>query len=185
MNRTIRLVIAAAALAVYSAALRFAAPPDQPYFILGIGMVALISGLLGAVAGLITLVILTPLTHFIYQQFSISASYLYFISSPAYLGLQIVLALGIGRMRRKNKRLRQKEEELTETNGRLQNVLANVQEPGGLHNLCSGCKKIQDDAGVWQSIDDFLKAKTKMEFSHCLCPDCAEKFRDTAQSTSS
>ncbi len=186
MNRIIRQVIALAAIAVYLAALRYVAPPDKPYFILGIGIVALVSWLVGSLQGLVTIVLLIPLTNLIYQQFTISASYVYFASSPAYLGLQIALALGIGHMRREKRSLRKKEDELAEMNLRLQSALAHVQELGGVHNLCSGCKKIQDDEGRWEDIDKYLKQQTKMEFSHCICPECAEAFRSSvSQSTSS
>lgn len=185
MNQTLRLVTALAAPMVYLAALRFVLPPDQPYFILGIGIVALIARLMGAIPAILALAALIPLTNLVYQQFTVSASYLHFASSPAYLGLQIALALGIGHMRREKIRLQKIDAELLETNARMQDVLSKVQELGGVYNLCSDCKKIQDDSGVWQSIDGFLKAKTKMKFSHGICPDCAEKFKSSSHSTSS
>ncbi|MDF7799138.1 hypothetical protein P4C99_06660 [Pontiellaceae bacterium B1224] len=181
MNQYIRFIIAVAALVAYLAALRFLAPPDQPYFILGIGMVGLISWLLGAIQGVIATVLLIPLTNLIFQQFTVSANYLHFASSPAYLGLQVVTALSIGHLRREKKALRKKEKELKETNEQLQTVLSQVQELGGLHNMCSGCKKIQDDEGNWQSIDSYLKKQTKMEFSHCICPDCAGAFKSASE----
>jgi hypothetical protein len=177
MNRFLRLFFAIAAIAAYLAALRYIAPPDQPYFILGIGMVGLVAWLLGAIQGVIATVLLVPLTNLVYQQFTVSASYVHFASSPAYLGLQIVTALAIGHMRREKNMLRKKETELKEANEQLQSVLFQVQELGGLHNMCSGCKQIQDDAGKWQSIDTYLKRHTKMEFSHCICSDCASAFK--------
>lgn len=185
MNKYIRLVIAVLVLVAYLAALRYLAPPDQPYFILGIGMVALISWLLGTIQGLIATVALVPLTSLVYQQFPVSASYIHFASTPAYLGLQILFALGIGHMRREKKVLRKKEVELAEANERMQTVLAQVQELGGVHNLCSQCKAIQDDAGEWMAIDVYLKKHTKMEFSHCICPACAEDYKSSIQSTNS
>jgi hypothetical protein len=181
MNRTIRQVIAIASIIGYLAALRYVAPPDQPYFILGIGIAGLVTWLMGSIQGLIATVLLIPITVWIYQQFQVSASYTHFASSPAYLGLQILLVLGIGHMRRENKTIHRKITDLEETNQRLLGVLGQVQELGGLHNMCSGCKKVQDDEGVWQSIDAYLKAHTKMEFSHCICPDCAADFRKASE----
>ncbi|MDF7806666.1 hypothetical protein P4E94_04395 [Pontiellaceae bacterium B12219] len=185
MNRTVRLITAIASLAGYLAVLRYVAPPDRPYFILGIGIVGLVTWLLGTVQGIIATVLLVPLTAWIYQQFQVSASYTHFASTPAYLGLQIILVLGIGYMRRENLSLRRKQAELEETNHQLQRTLGKVQELGGIHNMCSGCKKIQDDEGIWQSIDAYLKAHTKMEFSHCICPDCARNFRNASEKLSS
>ena len=61
---------------------------------------------------------------------------------------------------------------------RLQTILSQVQELGGLHNMCRECKKIQSDDGNWQAIDEYLKLQTKMEFSHCICPDCAQHYHE-------
>jgi hypothetical protein len=175
-----RLATATGSMVAYLAALRYVAPPDQPYFIVGIGVVGLVAWLLGSVPGLISAILLIPLTDLVYGQFTISTSYIRFASSPAYLSIQILTAVAIGHLRRGKKALRQKEVELEETNHQLQIVLSQVKELGGIHNLCSSCKMIQDDQGSWQSIDRFLKQHTKMEFSHCICPDCAENFTQPA-----
>ena len=65
MNRTVRLITAIASLAGYLAVLRYVAPPDRPYFILGIGIVGLVTWLLGTVQGIIATVLLVPLTAWI------------------------------------------------------------------------------------------------------------------------
>lgn len=179
MNRYLRAVLAIGAMGAYLAALLYIVPPDKPYFILAIGIVGLVSWLLGSIQGLISIVVLIPLTTLVYKQFSVSTSYLHFSSSPAYLGIQVVAALAIGHMRREKELLRRKDEELEEANAQLQTILSQVQELGGIHNLCSGCKKVQDDKGDWQSIDSYLKKQTKMEFSHCICPECADEFHST------
>ena len=36
------------------------------------------------------------------------------------------------------------------------------------------CKKIRDDQGYWQRVETYLHARTDVEFSHGLCPDCAD-----------
>lgn len=178
MNFYVRLIIAIGTMISYLAGLRYLAPGDQPYFFLGIGVAAFITWLQGTVQGLIAALLLIPLTNHIYQQFSVSTSYQSFASSPAFLGLQILLILGIGHLRRERNLLKKKADEFEETSVRLQTILSKVQELGGLHNMCSECKKIQTDGGDWQLIDQYLKAQTKMEFSHCICPDCAEHFHD-------
>jgi hypothetical protein len=178
MKFYVRLIIAIATMIIYLTGLRFLVPGDQPYFFLGIGVVAFITWLLGTVQGLSVALLLIPLTNYIYQQFSVSTNYDSFSTSPAYLGLQLILILGIGHLRREKLALQKKEEELTETNARLQTILSQVQELGGLHNMCSECKKIQSDDGEWQPIDDYLKKQTKIEFSHCICPECAQHYHE-------
>lgn len=41
--------------------------------------------------------------------------------------------------------------------------------------VCSVCKKIQDKDGNWHTVDNYLKKKADVEFSHGLCPDCVRK----------
>lgn len=183
MNRYVRLVIAIAAMIAYLAALRFVAPPDKPYFVLGTAMVGLVAWLLGTVQGLIAALLLIPATNYISKQFTVSTSYMSFAGSPAFLGLQILAAAALGHLRREKKQLREKEEQLVETNEHLQRALSRVQELGGIHNLCSTCRKIQADNGEWQFVDTFLQEKTKMEFSHCICPDCAAQFHNQPENT--
>lgn len=185
MVKALKLIIALAAIAVYLLALRYVAPSDEPYFILGIGVVGLVAWLLGRVSGLIAALLLIPLTTMVYQQFEVSTSYLTFASSPAYLGIQIVTAITLGYLRREKMVLSQKETELAYANERLQTVLSQVQELGGMHNLCSKCKAIQDDEGMWQAVDHYLKNQTKMQFSHCMCPDCAASYKQELLSKTS
>jgi hypothetical protein len=177
MNIYIRTIIAIGTMITYLAGLRYVAPGDQPYFFLGIGVASFIALMLGTVPGLVAALLLIPLTNYIYQQFSVSTSYQSFATSPAYMGLKILLIIGIGHLRREKNRLKKKADDFEENNARLQMILSQVQELGGLHNMCSECKKIQTDDGMWQSVDMYLKKQTKMEFSHCICPDCAEHYQ--------
>jgi PAS domain S-box-containing protein len=57
--------------------------------------------------------------------------------------------------------------------GRLQEALAQVKTLRGFIPICSGCKKIRDDAGYWQAVEVYVRDHTEAEFSHGLCPDCA------------
>ncbi len=178
MNRHLKPILAAAALAVYLLLLRYVAPSREPYFILGTAVVGLVAWLCGSVAGLGSALFLIPMTTLVYEQFSVSTSYTSFASSPAYIAIQIIAAVALGRIRRIQKEVSLRNESLEGDSERLRRMLANVQELGGLHNLCSHCKSIQDKDGIWQHVDDYLKEQTKMEFSHCICPRCADKFHD-------
>ena len=58
----------------------------------------------------------------------------------------------------------------------LQEALANVRTLKGLLPICSACKKIRDDKGYWTRIEAYLKRHAEVDFSHSLCPECAEKL---------
>jgi hypothetical protein len=57
----------------------------------------------------------------------------------------------------------------------LQEALANVRQLNGMLPICAACKKIRDDQGYWQQIESYIRIHSEVEFTHGLCPDCAEK----------
>jgi PAS domain-containing protein len=42
--------------------------------------------------------------------------------------------------------------------------------------ICSFCKKIRDDDQYWHSVEQYFNEHIDQEFSHGVCPECAEKF---------
>jgi len=175
MNKSVKLLIAVSATGGYFLILRYLAPSHEPYFILSIGLIGYMAWLYGILAGLFTALLLIPFTLYVYSQFNISTSYIGFTSSPAYIALEILTAVALGHLRKKIITLSKKETMLTGANEKLQVALSDVREFGGIHSLCTICKNILDDDGSWQKIDTYLKEKTKAEFSHGICPDCADE----------
>ena len=47
--------------------------------------------------------------------------------------------------------------------------------------ICASCKKIRDDKGYWNQIESYIREHSEADFSHGLCPECAEKYRDEAR----
>ncbi len=70
----------------------------------------------------------------------------------------------------------QAEEEREKLVQELQKALDNIKALSGLLPICSGCKKIRDDDGYWNQIDDYISQHADIDFSHGICPDCAAKF---------
>ena len=176
MNKAIKVIVATAAIAGYYLLLRYIAPSRDPYFILGIAVIGYAAWLLGIGAGVATAALLTPLTYHIYDGFDVSISYSSFALSPAFIGLQLFVAVSMGTLRRRVHDLTAREDSLLEVNETLQGSLSQVREMGGIHSLCTSCKSILDDDGTWKKIDTYLKEKTKAEFSHGICPECARKI---------
>jgi len=58
----------------------------------------------------------------------------------------------------------------------LRATIASVKELGGLLPICASCKRIRDDDGRWHRLETFITAHSRAEFSHGICPDCAEKL---------
>jgi len=60
--------------------------------------------------------------------------------------------------------------------GELQQALSKIHAMKGLLPICSYCKKIRDDKGYWEQIETYITQHSEAEFTHGLCPECAEKI---------
>lgn len=56
----------------------------------------------------------------------------------------------------------------------LQEALKNVRTLSGLLPICANCKKIRDDRGYWNKIEKYVAAHSQVQFTHGICPECAE-----------
>jgi len=69
---------------------------------------------------------------------------------------------------------------------RLQEALARIRTLGGLIPICASCKKVRDDQGYWNQIEEYVKRHSYAEFSHGVCPDCMKKlYPDFSQKSES
>lgn len=48
----------------------------------------------------------------------------------------------------------------------------------GILPICASCKKIRDDQGYWGQIEKYISDHSEAVFSHGLCPDCQQKYRE-------
>ena len=68
------------------------------------------------------------------------------------------------------------EKALLNERNELQKALSEIKTLSGLLPICASCKKIRDDTGYWNQIELYIRDHTEAEFSHSLCPICAEKL---------
>jgi hypothetical protein len=45
----------------------------------------------------------------------------------------------------------------------------------GLLPICCLCHKIRDDGGDWRPVESYVKEHSEAEFSHGICPVCAQQ----------
>jgi hypothetical protein len=67
-------------------------------------------------------------------------------------------------------------QELEERIEELRRERETVRELRGLIPICSHCMRIRDDKGYWNQLEQFIRERSHAEFSHGICPECAEKF---------
>lgn len=58
----------------------------------------------------------------------------------------------------------------------LEKALAEVKQLRGLLPICASCKRIRDDKGGWQQVEEYIAAHSQAEFSHGICPECASRL---------
>jgi tetratricopeptide (TPR) repeat protein len=56
----------------------------------------------------------------------------------------------------------------------LTDALERVQTLKGLLPICASCKKIRDDNGYWTQVEAYVSTHSKAEFTHSICPPCAD-----------
>lgn len=59
---------------------------------------------------------------------------------------------------------------------KLERALLEVKQLSGLLPICASCKRIRDDKGQWQLIEDYISTHSDADFSHGICPECAAKL---------
>ena len=69
-----------------------------------------------------------------------------------------------------------RELELRRTNEELQQALREVKVLRGLIPICASCKKIRNDGGFWQQIEEYIGEHSEAEFSHGICQPCLKKL---------
>lgn len=105
-----------------------------------------------------------------FEVFSIFAEGLYSSEKDRpddFLGTQ-----GIARNITKRKKA---EEERERVIRELQDALAEVEILSGLLPICSYCKKVRNDGGYWQQIENYIESHSNAKFSHGMCNGCMKK----------
>lgn len=79
------------------------------------------------------------------------------------------------RMKDAEKKAREAVKERDETIKKLEDALAQIKTLKGILPICSYCKKIRNDKSCWEQLEMYIRDHSEAEFSHGMCPACAEK----------
>ncbi len=99
------------------------------------------------------------------------------------LSISIARFNDIQELRRLNKSLEQEierrqaiEEKNEQLIKRLNQSLKEINALTGLLPICARCKKVRNDQGYWQEVEQYIESHSTVEFSHGLCPSCTRKL---------
>ena len=68
------------------------------------------------------------------------------------------------------------ERDITHIKNELRRRESEIKNLKGLLPICASCKEIRDDKGYWHQIETYIRDHSEAEFSHGICPKCAEKL---------
>lgn len=58
----------------------------------------------------------------------------------------------------------------------LEHSAKEISKLRGILPICANCKKIRDDKGYWTQVETYIGEHAGTEFTHGICPECAEKM---------
>jgi len=59
---------------------------------------------------------------------------------------------------------------------KLESALKEIKTMKGLLPICSFCKKIRNDTGYWEQLEQYVSSHSEAEFTHSMCPECLERL---------
>jgi hypothetical protein len=101
----------------------------------------------------------TPYSHPIYELWNTCIRLLSFL----------ILGYAIARI----KFLLEEERKISDN---LQKAISEVKTLTGLLPICASCKKIRNDNGYWQRIEEYIVNHSDAQFTHGICQECANKM---------
>ena len=71
--------------------------------------------------------------------------------------------------------LKATEASLLEEKAKLETALKEISSLKDIIPVCSYCRKIRDDAGAWQQLEEYVAKHTNSKVSHGICPSCSKE----------
>ena len=59
---------------------------------------------------------------------------------------------------------------------KLQKTIKEINILQGILPICANCKKIRNDSGYWEQVEQYVQDRSNAQFSHSICPECAKKL---------
>jgi len=89
------------------------------------------------------------------------------------VGVTLGLAIPFGILMMNHQRL---EGDLATSKDELARSRDELRMLRGFIPICASCNKIRDDDGFWTQLEVFIRDHSEAEFSHGICPECAERL---------
>ncbi|MDP9132916.1 MAG: response regulator [Nitrospirota bacterium] len=124
----------------------------------------------------IPIIVVTAKTDLDNLQAAFSAGAMDFITKPVNSVELLARVNSAVKLKKEMDCRKDRERELRRSNEELQQALREVKVLKGLVPICASCKKIRNDQGFWQQLEEYLQQHSEAEFSHGLCTPCIKKL---------
>jgi integral membrane sensor domain MASE1 len=91
----------------------------------------------------------------------------------AFMGITVLLAMVFAAVVAERSRTEGKQEGLLRE---LQHADEHIKALRGLLPMCASCKKIRDDNGYWDYVENYIHAHSEAMITHGICPECMQKL---------
>jgi len=61
---------------------------------------------------------------------------------------------------------------LRNLNQELEQAAQEIKTLQGIIPICARCKSIRDDQGYWKKVEEYIRDRADVKFTHGLCPEC-------------
>ncbi|OLB20418.1 MAG: hypothetical protein AUH95_05610 [Nitrospirae bacterium 13_2_20CM_2_63_8] len=90
-----------------------------------------------------------------------------------FVGFTALLAMAFAALVAERNRIEAKREALLRE---LDDAFVHIKALRGLLPMCASCKKIRDDQGYWDYVENYIQTHSEATITHGLCPDCIKKL---------
>ena len=66
---------------------------------------------------------------------------------------------------------------LEENNRSVKDTLDSIRHNQGVVPICAWCRKIRNDEGEWEQVEEYIKRISDADLTHGVCPHCASTIR--------
>ena len=72
--------------------------------------------------------------------------------------------------------LKNAENKLRQEKEKLEKAMSEIKTLSGFLPICAQCKKIRDDKGYWNQIEEYIQKHSDAQFSHSMCSECSDEL---------
>jgi integral membrane sensor domain MASE1 len=89
----------------------------------------------------------------------------------SFMGVTAVMTMTVAAVVSEHRRTQLQREALIQE---LEQAFNNVKTLKGLLPICAACKKIRDEQGRWGDLESYVRKHSDADFTHGICPSCAQ-----------